>query len=346
MDESNSYNRMDMNIINQNAAVLEAELQWLALIIDTRMKLYWGQPCDYADINDVPVNTLADSDTRYAKMIKEYDFSINERVVLLLALAPHVQPHLLDVFFIKNANYDRGFTEFGGIKGQNHSGFIPTGETAAFILAANHFENRFLLFDIFGEDHFFRKLNLLKLVAGSQDEPMLSGTIQITAEYLNYFTTGVSHKPDFNVNFPAKRITTDLRWEDLILEDSILENIYEIKDWITYGDTLLNEWGMRKQIKPGYRSLFYGPPGTGKTLTASLLGKENGLDVYRIDLSMVVSKFIGETEKILPTFFSRLKIKTGFYFLMKQMHYLVSERKPAVPMTDMPIRKYLISCSG
>jgi SpoVK/Ycf46/Vps4 family AAA+-type ATPase len=62
---------------------------------------------------------------------------------------------------------------------------------------------------------------------------------------------------------------------------------------------------MRKYLKPGYRSLFFGPPGTGKTLSAALLGKVTGYDVFRIDLSMMVSKFIGETEKNLAQIFDR-----------------------------------------
>jgi SpoVK/Ycf46/Vps4 family AAA+-type ATPase len=61
---------------------------------------------------------------------------------------------------------------------------------------------------------------------------------------------------------------------------------------------------MEERIKPGYRVLFYGPPGTGKTLAATLLGKYTGKDVYKIDLSMVVSKFIGETEKNLANLFA------------------------------------------
>jgi SpoVK/Ycf46/Vps4 family AAA+-type ATPase len=64
-------------------------------------------------------------------------------------------------------------------------------------------------------------------------------------------------------------------------------------------------WGLNNVLKPGYRSLFFGPPGTGKTLTAMLLGKSTGLDVYRIDLSMIVSKFIGETEKNLANVFDQ-----------------------------------------
>jgi SpoVK/Ycf46/Vps4 family AAA+-type ATPase len=67
----------------------------------------------------------------------------------------------------------------------------------------------------------------------------------------------------------------------------------------------MRDWGLDKQIKPGFRSLFYGPPGTGKTFTASLLGKSTGLDVYRIDLSLVVSKYIGETEKNLANVFDQ-----------------------------------------
>jgi SpoVK/Ycf46/Vps4 family AAA+-type ATPase len=77
---------------------------------------------------------------------------------------------------------------------------------------------------------------------------------------------------------------------------------------------LLNDWGMRKRIKPGYRALFYGPPGTGKTLTASLLGKEFNKDVYRIDLSQVVSKYIGETEKNLEKIFQKAENKDWILF--------------------------------
>jgi len=65
---------------------------------------------------------------------------------------------------------------------------------------------------------------------------------------------------------------------------------------------------------PGYRSLFYGPSGTGKTLTATLIGAELGVDVYRIDLSMVVSKYIGETEKNLANVFDQAQHKNWILF--------------------------------
>lgn len=305
---------MDVRVIKQNAEVLYAEMQWLAKLIDIRMKLYWKQACEFSSIEELLPPDLNTNSSTYASILKHYNLGFQERVILLLALAPHIQPQLLDVFFIKNVDYDRGFTEFGGIKGQNHGGFIPTGETAAFLLAINDFEKRFALLAVFSDDHPFKRFNILQLQPTVNNEPGLSGVIHLSTEYLTYFTTGIDHKPDFSSHFPAKRIRTEASWSELVLDDTTLEEVAEICDWIAYGDTLLNEWNMRKKIKPGFRTLFYGPPGTGKTLTATLIGKETSLDVYRIDLSMVVSKFIGETEKNLANVFDQAQNKNWILF--------------------------------
>jgi hypothetical protein len=297
-----------------NAKSLAAELQWLNLVINTRMSLYWGKAGDYKTIYDIEPPDLTNDTSHYAQAVAHCHMDFDERIILILSLVPHVQPQLLDVFFVKNANYDRGFTELGGIKGKNHSGFIPTGETAAFILTANSLENRFRLTEIFGEDHFFHKHKILRLKNASADEPFLSGVLNICTEYLNYFTSGFTHKPDYNINFSAKRITTGMDWSDLVLEDHTMNEVTEISDWIKFGDHILNDWGLKKKIKPGYSALFYGPPGTGKTLTASLLGKAAGLDVYRVDLSMAVSKYIGETEKNLAIIFDQAENKNWLLF--------------------------------
>jgi SpoVK/Ycf46/Vps4 family AAA+-type ATPase len=71
---------------------------------------------------------------------------------------------------------------------------------------------------------------------------------------------------------------------------------------------------MYRKVKPGFRALFYGPPGTGKTMAATLLGKYTGNEVYRIDLSMMVSKYIGETEKNLSILFDKAENKNWILF--------------------------------
>jgi SpoVK/Ycf46/Vps4 family AAA+-type ATPase len=94
----------------------------------------------------------------------------------------------------------------------------------------------------------------------------------------------------------------------------VWQQIEELQAWLKHKDTILREWDIGRRIKPGYRALFYGPPGTGKTATAALLGKYTGRDVFRIDLSMVVSKYIGETEKNLATLFDKAENKDWILF--------------------------------
>lgn len=96
-----------------------------------------------------------------------------------------------------------------------------------------------------------------------------------------------------------------MEWNDLVLTQGTRDEIQELMMWMKHEKTLMQEWGLSKRFIPGYKTLFYGPPGTGKTLTATLLGKKLERDVYRIALSSVVSKYIGETEKNLDKIFAR-----------------------------------------
>lgn len=303
-----------MTISHNNAPALERELAWFQKVLDTRIRLYFEQDCAHDSIGELKAPDLIGDESLYASTIKVFSMSDTERLVLVLALIPHVRPQILDTFFIDNQDFKRPFTEFGGWKGNTHSGFLPTGETVSFILAANSLAKRFQVIELFETDHFFAKENILRLENYGQSEPLFSGQLVISTEYLNQLTTGISHKPDYNIHFPAKLITTQLSWDDLILPPEVFDEIENISSWIQYGKTIMDDWGFDRVIKPGYRSLFYGPSGTGKTLTASLIGKLAKADVYRIDLSMVVSKYIGETEKNLANVFDQAQKKSWILF--------------------------------
>jgi len=298
----------------QNAYALKAELEWLSSVIEARFALYFQQDTPHRSIYDISPPDLEKLPSIYADIVRHYRMNVNERLILLLALAPHIYPQLLDRFFTQNAQHKRPFTEFGGIKGTQHGGFLPTVETAAFILAGNDIVGRLKIWALLKEKHFLFKQKILDLHPMTVGEPRFSAGLRINEEYLNYFITGGEYHPPFSAQFPAQRLTTSREWNELILEPQTIDGVERIKDWILHKHTLMKDWGMERKYKPGYRTLFYGPPGTGKSLTAALLGKSTQFDVYRIDLSKVVSKYIGETEKNMANIFDQAENRKWILF--------------------------------
>jgi hypothetical protein len=306
------------DLLSDNALDLERELQWFTEVLSARLNLYF--PSDSAEGNpitsifDLVPPDLQDSSSEYARSLRQHRFSLAERLTLLLALIPHIRPQLLDILWTKNTAIERGFSEFGGLQGTNHSGFLPTGETVVFLLAGDDLAARFQVMRRFEGDHPFARENILYLAPVASGEPPLSGALTLSREYLYRLTTGSDRQPNFSSEFPARAIDTQLDWEHLVLPSSTLEQLQEIEHWISHGQKLLQDWEMRYKLQPGFTSLFHGPPGTGKTLSACLLGKHCGCYVYKIDLSVVVSKYIGETEKNLARIFDMAEHKRWILF--------------------------------
>ncbi|MFT3826069.1 MAG: ATP-binding protein [Chitinophagaceae bacterium] len=297
--------------IQSSAGTIEKELQWLSAMIEAAIDQYFNTGNQLG----VASPPLLDQDTSsYAAIVQQFKMNEAERLLLILALTPHVRPQLLDTFFIKNTNYDRGFTEFGGIKGVHHAGFIPTGETFAFIISSMNLARRLTITQLFSKQHFFSCYNILRFNHAGADEPLLSASIHVSPEYLSLLTTGEDYQPEYSTGFPAALLRTPLQWNDLVLPSAILQQLEEIIHWVQKEEELLQHASISKFIRKGYRSLFYGPPGTGKTLTATLIGQQTGQDVYRIDLSMIVSKYIGETEKNLAQLFNMAGNKNWILF--------------------------------
>jgi len=103
----------------------------------------------------------------------------------------------------------------------------------------------------------------------------------------------------------ARHIQPRYRWEDIVLPPDGIAQLHEICSRVRHQLTVLERWGYgRKHARrSGITALFAGAPGTGKTMAAEIVAGSLGLDLYRIDLSSVVSKYIGETEKNLERIF-------------------------------------------
>lgn len=289
---------------------MTAHIDWFNRMLTTAIQLYFQQGCEYSSIEEV----ASPDDGWLEEVTGQQDISFNDRVIIMLALMPHTCPQALDIFFVQNKNFDRQYTEFGGWKGLSHGGFLPTGETASFIIAGEDMEKKKTVIRMFQRDYWFYTKNILRLEGAGEGEPFLSGQLRPSEEFLSHVLLDREYKPDYNIGFPAKRITTELEWKDMILDYNTLEALEEINTWIEHQHTIMEEWGLKRFLKPGYRALFYGPPGTGKTLAATLLGKKNNMDVYRVDLSMIVSKYIGETEKNLAKVFDMAENRNWILF--------------------------------
>ena len=284
-----------------NAAALAAEMAWLRQVVAARVHELGGGPP--ATLPEPPL--LEPEESPYADLVERLPLDAAGRLVLALALAPHVQPQILDPLFRVNAETSRGHSEVGGLQGRSHGGFLPTAETALFLLAGRDLRARFEAQALLERGHPLTHRGAIQLEDAAVGEPRASGALTVPEETIATVTTGIARRPEFSREFPAQILRTDLEWKDLVLTPSTREELREIEAWTRHEARLRHGHGLGRRLRGGYRALFCGPPGTGKSLTAALLGRRIGREVYRVALSAVVSKYIGETEKNLERVFSR-----------------------------------------
>ncbi|QHT70499.1 ATP-binding protein [Rhodocytophaga rosea] len=291
---------------------LQVELDWITSIIEYR--------CNIGSFSDnifhlfpVPVLPSGQSDA-YARLIEEFRLDPLQRLVLILSLCPYFKPDLTNRFLVQKDEMGMIATEIGGYLGKAYRGFLPTVQTALFLLSGNRLIENVVYLDLFIPGNTITASHLFKIIHTEPQEPFTSSLLSPTQELLQSLVTGKPMHPVFSSEFPAQRISTGMEWDDLVLNDTTLDEVYDVIHWIKYSKQLMSNKDFARKNMPGYRCLFSGPPGTGKTLTASLIGKTVGKETYKIDLSMVVSKYIGETEKNLAHVFDRAQGKDWILF--------------------------------
>jgi AAA+ superfamily predicted ATPase len=114
----------------------------------------------------------------------------------------------------------------------------------------------------------------------------------------------------------AQKITPHYTWTDIVLPPDRLAQLRELCNSVKYRVQVYDDWGFDRKLAlgKGLSALFAGPSGTGKTMAAEIIAHELGLDLYKIDLSSVVSKYIGETEKNLARIFVEAETSNAILF--------------------------------
>ena len=284
-----------------NGSFINGELDWLTSLIVGRIKAYFDpDPTGAAFSPERPPEAGSDG-CPYERFIVRNSLDQEDRVFLALSVVPVMRPQIMDCFHIKNESTGRRFAEFGCVEDDQGPVLRPSLDTVLFILCGNDLEKRIRLSRHFLEHPVFSG----PLFVRERTGPGVNFTIAPSPEFIDKVILEKAHHPEQYGTFPAKHVTTVRSWDELVLEKDTMDQIDDLRLWLRYGEILLDRWKLRGRIRIGHRALFYGPPGTGKTFTASLLGKESGREVYCIDLSMVVSKYIGETEKNLANLFAK-----------------------------------------
>jgi SpoVK/Ycf46/Vps4 family AAA+-type ATPase len=114
----------------------------------------------------------------------------------------------------------------------------------------------------------------------------------------------------------ARKVTPKYKWDEIILPHDQMAQLREICEQAEYRETVFGSWGFGRKLSlgKGLNILFSGPPGTGKTMAAEVIANELKLDLYKIDLSQIVSKYIGETEKNLDRVFTAAEHSNAILF--------------------------------
>jgi SpoVK/Ycf46/Vps4 family AAA+-type ATPase len=137
--------------------------------------------------------------------------------------------------------------------------------------------------------------------------------IKMTLEDLYRGCKAQSNK---NLSLFARSVMPRYSWNDIVLPRDLKEHLKEVSGYIKHRGKVYTDWGFDAKLSlgKGLNVLFSGPSGAGKTMAAEVIAKEAGLDIYKIDLSTVVSKYIGETEKILNKIFLEAETSNAILF--------------------------------
>lgn len=281
---------------------LNAELDWCQKCLQVSMKCRSQALSEYNNSVDLPLPPQL-LPCRYGDFVTALELDFRQRLALIMALVPLLRPQLFDVFLQINEMTQRPYTEFGCVE---QNGVVwATGHTLVFVLGESHAQEAWSILALLRPSDADNTGLASLLEAPDPDFPAgLWRVLRLKPSVSHECLMNQSYEPEKDYSFAARRVDTSLSWDQVIHSCRVRNQLEDMLLWLEHGEKLRQQWGMSERIRPGFRALFHGPPGTGKTLTASLIGNQVERPVYRVDIALVMSKYIGETEKNLEEVFA------------------------------------------
>ncbi|MTI21819.1 ATP-binding protein [Fulvivirga sp. RKSG066] len=298
---------LELELLALSIKSFKSAEEWVSKVITQRLSEIEEKA------NSIPFQEIADKPTwqnNSAWQILEEDLSLTEAESFLISLVfiSQFQPSSLMPLW---ANEQLIYWA-GGRKEKEQVSIVPTLRTVLFLLSGLNATKRAFYYDQLVSSRLFKEQIFITQL-GSMDS-LENQMIKLSDEYYRWLMNGKKVSIGVSADFPAVLLETNQKFEDLVHKQSVLDQLESLTDFVQSQQTLYDHDDFARKVKPGYVSMLYGPPGTGKTMTVAVLGRKLGLDVYAVDLSRVVSKYIGETEKNLEKIFDRLEGKRCILF--------------------------------
>jgi hypothetical protein len=293
--------------------LFKQRLQWLKQTLNWRIADATG--IKNSDLLSPPdLQTNEDEDT-FSALVQKARLSVEEQLVLMLGLSNYLDPAFFNEYILKRRDHPESVPSIGLSFHRSHfSGFIPTGETALFLLAGTNQGQRRDYSKYFGKGHKFAKNNLLKLEKAPSGEPALLGRLVINPVLADLLLTNQDIDTVSDHILAGWGLGSQINENDLILNEKTLLQYHEASKLIKAGNYSMFKPMVARKNHFSFKLLFHGPKGTGKSLAARLLARSIAIGFYRIDLSQIVSKYIGETEKNLSQVFEKAEDKDWVLF--------------------------------
>ncbi len=173
---------------------------------------------------------------------------------------------------------------------------------------------------------------IVRAITAARTQASASGNQTLTsADVTRAISMGVAQQ----VSILGTRVDDAQTWNDIVLPSDTRDAIAEMVARVRHRHHVLDQWGFRGKLSKGLgvASLFHGPPGTGKTMVANLIARELGQELYQVDLSRMVSKWIGETEKNLAKVFDAAE-GANVMLLFDEADSLFSKRTEVTSSND------------
>lgn len=229
-------------------------------------------------------------------------FTHQERLLLTMALANTIYPQTWNVFAAAAEAHKKNINlqQLGFVQLPNHPHLQATISTALFLLGGKEASDQAPIWQLLLPQANLRRLGALDLPT-TNALPPIDTVLKLSPRYQYQLLTQAPWQPQYGAEFPATLLTTGKTWDDLVVDERTEILLEQARKWVRHYDEVRQQPGMTEA--KGYRLLMAGPSGTGKTLTAALLGQAAGKPLYRIDVSSIVDKYVGETSKRLRQVF-------------------------------------------